>query len=652
MDVRRLKNEKHWWHGHPWRMIQTNLREVDMEQIDAEEYAQQLADFGATVVTLNTAGILASYDTKHPYHPKSEYLHGDSLAMLVEACHKKGIRVIARTDFSKVHYDLYEQHPEWAYRTAKGEIMNYNGDVQVCPNGDYQQTVMFEILHEALTSIPFDGVFCNMSGFLVTDYSGKYYGPCHCENCVRKFKKEYGLDVPLKDDFSDPVYLKYVEFKAKITAAHKAKMKALIKGISPELCQNNLDYIRSESNTEIGRAQWQYSASSNSRLAAGHDHDRPSDNASVDFVGFRYRDISVSPALMALRQWQNLANSGCCSMYIMGKLDNHPDISGFEPTRKVFAFHKQHEKMFVNLQSAAKVLVLRQGMWQRTDPEVAGWIRALTESHVPFDEMNLAELVDEKQLASYTTVVLGDLKGSHSTAATLLNGFVQNGGSILATGETTLECLGVEQVVQRRHDAMSAMFAVSPEEAMHFPHCANTPYIAPGSSILLVKPAASASAYLHMIDEHPFGPPERCYFTAKDVTDWPGILVNRYGKGKTVYAPFKLAGFYMTEGYRNSLNLLQDVMALADVQSIAPELTAQCEVTVGKSLDKTVIQLVNTSGCFANSYFEPIPLRDIRLRLDGYSVRRATALNGGSVTVKDGVLTLDVLQEYEAIVLE
>ena len=53
-----------WWTNYPWRMIQTNLRETDMEDINAEEYAKDLADFGATVVLLNAAGIIASYDTK------------------------------------------------------------------------------------------------------------------------------------------------------------------------------------------------------------------------------------------------------------------------------------------------------------------------------------------------------------------------------------------------------------------------------------------------------------------------------------------------------------------------------------------------------------------------------------------------------------
>ena len=103
---------KHWWEGYPWRMIQTNLRQIDMADINAKAYAKQLKDFGATVVTLNAAGIIASYQTKHPYQAQSEYLTGDSLRQIIDACHEEGIRVIARTDFSKVHYDLYEQHPE------------------------------------------------------------------------------------------------------------------------------------------------------------------------------------------------------------------------------------------------------------------------------------------------------------------------------------------------------------------------------------------------------------------------------------------------------------------------------------------------------------------------------------------------------------
>ena len=172
-------SEKHWWTNYPWRMIQTNLREIDMAEIDAETYAQQLADYGATVVTLNAAGIIASYQTKLEFQTQSPYLTGSSLREILDACHKRGIRVIARTDFSKLREDVFARHPDWAYRDKDGNIVNYNGNIQTCPSGGYQQEKSLEILHEVLTTHPFDGVFRNMSGFLVVDYSGVYHGPCH-----------------------------------------------------------------------------------------------------------------------------------------------------------------------------------------------------------------------------------------------------------------------------------------------------------------------------------------------------------------------------------------------------------------------------------------------------------------------------------------
>ena len=137
-----------WWKEEPWRLIQTNLREIDMQDLSAERYVADLKDFHATVVLLNAAGISAGYDTKLPYHSKNPYLTGDSLERIVELCHENGIRVIARADFSKVRRNVYEMHPEWAFRTEHGDVMEQNGFVQTCLCGDYQQKYAFEILEE------------------------------------------------------------------------------------------------------------------------------------------------------------------------------------------------------------------------------------------------------------------------------------------------------------------------------------------------------------------------------------------------------------------------------------------------------------------------------------------------------------------------
>ena len=657
-----MDQKKHWWDGYPWRMIQTNLREIDMEDINAEQYAQSLQDFGATVVSVNAAGIIASYETRLAFHTRSDFLHGDSLQAIIDACHKRGIRVIARTDFSKIRYALYEQHPEWAYRDKDGNIVNYNGDVQTCPNGGYQGDAIFTILREMLSSHTFDGVFCNMAGFLVMDYSGVYHGPCHCDSCRQKFRAAYGLEIPDKDDPRNPDYKKYMAFRNACTAEHRKRLIETVRSIDPEIAINGVDYIRTESNTDIGVVPWQFSASSNARLSAGSQRKRPADNASVDFMGFRYRDTSVSPALMELRQWQSLANAGSVSLFIMGRLDNHRDISGFAPTRKVFDFHKAHEDLLTHMTSAAEVLLVHRPMMARVDTAVGGWVKALTFCHIPFDEIRSGELTAEA-LQGKKVVILPGVPMMKPEMAALLDSFVEKGGQLIASGDTgfmqdrqMLQSLGISGVKERKKSCMSAVLLAQEKDAQAFPSCMEAPYIAFGSDLTVCDYVPEAEKYLSLIPEHPFGPPERCYYT--EISDTPGIIVCAYGKGHAVHIPWKIGEFYYSEGWQNTLNVFRDVLfRFCGLPEIAPGLSPMAELVLCKSNGKTVVQLINETGCFANHYFAPVPLRDIRLRLPGLTGKeKPVTLRGGRAVLSDEngspEVRLDELKDYEAIILE
>ncbi|MDF2675058.1 MAG: hypothetical protein K0R09_3327, partial [Clostridiales bacterium] len=226
---------ENWWENYPWRMIQTNLREIDMLDISADLYVQRLIEFNANVVMINAAGIIASYETDIPFHYQSKFLKGDSLKSIVDLCHQNGIRVIARTDFSKVRRKIYEQYPQWAYRTKEGKIVDYNGDVHVCINGDYQQKYAFEIIKELFEKIPFDGLYCNMGGFQTRDYSYNEYGVCHCNSCRKKFNEMFGLELPVSEDMRNPVYRKYKIFQEKCLSEHKNRFVSFMHSIDPNI---------------------------------------------------------------------------------------------------------------------------------------------------------------------------------------------------------------------------------------------------------------------------------------------------------------------------------------------------------------------------------------------------------------------------------
>ncbi len=644
---------KHWWQGYPWRMVQTNFREIDMDGINAEAFAQSLADFGATVVTLNAGGILASYESKLPYHTVSKYLTGSSLKEIVEACHAKGIRVIARMDFSKIPYAVYEQHPDWAFRTSDGGIVNQNGFVQTCQNSEYQQEKVMEILTELLTTHPFDGVYCNMSGFVATGYDGSIYGMCTCDRCMAGFKEATGMDAPEKMEMRDPIVIRYMGFQSKSSKKLRAKMAAAIKAISPEIAVDKVDYLRSESHTDIGVPIWVYSASSNARQTASTGI--VCDNASVDYMGFRYRESSVSPGVSVIRQWQNLANAGATSVYVIGRLDNHRDKSTFAAHKKVFQFHKEHESLLTDLRSAAEVLLVMKAQQSRSDPESYGWIRALTASHIPFDEVK-ASGITASTLSGKKVVILADSRDLQPAQCQILDAFVQNGGTLVSSGDsgvrgdvTSLKCLGVEKVLERKK-TVSTVFTLTDSDKQILERSAAAPVIASGPEIRVCQYASGVRQFLRTEPEPAYGPPEIAYPTTEIET--PGLTVNPFGLGKAIYLPWFCGSFYHNEGYSNTLNVMQDILfEICTLPEIAPKLHPSVELVMSKKEGKTIVSLINVSGYFGNSFFEAIPMTNIELHISG-SFKRVEALNGGLVTIENSTIHLDLLNDFEMIVLE
>ncbi len=648
----------HWWENYPWRMIQTNLREEDMEDLDARRFVEKLKAFDATVVMVNAAGIVASYETAVSDHTQSTHLHGDSLKTVIEECHKAGIRVIARTDFSKVRRPVLDRHPDWAYRDAKGELFDCNGDIQVCPNSTYHNEVVYDILREVLTELPFDGIFFNMSGAFVTGYDGTLYGPCMCERCKSLYKEQTGQDAPT-GGLRDPGFMRYMGFQSKRIAANKMKQYRFIKAISPEIAVNGYDYIRTECNTDMDRPAWVYGSSMNARTGG---RGRLVDNACVDFIASRYRDTSVSPALVELRLWQSLANGGGLSHYIMGCLDNHRDISCFDAVKKVFAFHREHEDMYAGLASAAETLVVQKDGMGRDDPEVYGWIHALTQSHIPFDECKLREL-NEGTLEGKKIVILGDVPNMNAEQAALLDAFAEKSGTVLATGgagidprtrTVLLKCLGITALGEHKKGLMSSVLEVTEEDGAVFTRSAASPMIAMGGEFRVASFAEGTRTYLRLVPEHPYGPPERCY--PVPASEQPGVTVHSYGAGQGIYVPALLGGFYYRQGWQNTLNVMQDILfGLCGLPELAPGLSPMVELTVAQKDGLTLVQLVNESGCFAGHYFPPVTMGDIRLRLPGLAGKTARTLNGGHVECReeDGCLAveLDVLKDYEAVLI-
>ena len=188
-----------WWHE-PLRVIQYNLQVKDTPGMDPEKMARDAQEMHANELVINVGGIYAWYKTEIPFHHVNEYLTDacDILDELITASHKRGIRLIARFDFSKTHDYVSQIHPEWFIRNPDGTRCAYGTErpgnwsilYSTCINAGYRNDeVAVPVLREAVSKYGFDGVFFNAPN----------YEYCTCEACKAKYRSLYGKELPVKD---------------------------------------------------------------------------------------------------------------------------------------------------------------------------------------------------------------------------------------------------------------------------------------------------------------------------------------------------------------------------------------------------------------------------------------------------------------------
>ena len=464
-----------WWQGYPWRLIQTNLREIDMLDISAEQVVRDMQAFDANILMINAAGIIASYPTDLPFHFQSPYLQGDSLAEIIDACHAADIRVFARTDFSKVRRPIYEANPEWAYVSPSGEIVDYNGDVACCLNGGFQQVYMFKILEELLSTHDFDGIFFNMGGYQTSDYSGNYYGPCQCANCRRLFFEMFGLDLPVVEDMDDPVFRKYhglQEPHARMPTAKKSTTSCMNAGpISASPTSKMTEgFVRQENNTAIKRAAAPLAVQRFRQHQVGH---RQLPRQSLQQHHRRLHRLSLPPRGRLAPPAEAAPGPGAGQRRRTRLLPHRP---AGQPRGSLGLCAGQGDVRLPRRQRGELSRADFQGQHRAAQRPVAnqdefrGWFRFLIEGHFLFDTLMESAALD-LPWDRYDAVILPDFQPVSDALARKLDDFVAAGGTLIASGRSSfrdenfepralpaLTCLGMTELRLIRQDMTSSYF--------------------------------------------------------------------------------------------------------------------------------------------------------------------------------------------------
>ena len=440
-----------WWHS-PQRIVQTNLRLTDAS-LDPEKVASDLADFGATAMLFNVGGIYGWYPSNLPLQALNPRLDRDLLGEMIAAAHRHRIKFIGRYDLSKGTRIAYDAHPGWFCVNSKGEPFEYNGTYQACVNGDWYQEQAPKLLEETVGRYEIDGLFFNMFGYLVTDYSFRHYGLCHCENCKRNFREfSGGHDLPAATDNADPVYRTYLKFQDVTSKALQDRIYDVVKAIRPTVGISNMgrksDFFRGELNRRVDRPrpEWWHQGGEQARnyRSIGRNRIRHS-SALTHFIDFPWRYSGETGAAQTLRLAQQLANGADPHYYVMGPLVPQDDRKALPAVRAVFAHHEKHEALYRDLDSAARIGLYVSNKSRRFDPRggkaplkaFRGAYRALVESGLAFDLVNEDRATDgdfaETHLR-YGTIILAGASCLSDVETHYLDAYVAAGGTLLAIG--------------------------------------------------------------------------------------------------------------------------------------------------------------------------------------------------------------------------
>jgi hypothetical protein len=368
------------------------------------------------------------------------------------------------------------------------------------------------------------------------------------------------------------------------------------------------------------------------------------------------------------------------------------DMRWFPVFEEVFKWHHANEDYFRNEASLARVGMVysQQSAWFYGGTEAAakmqepefGFYHALVEARVPF-EMVHDRLLDRDHVEQFHTLIFPNIAALSDEQCKQISDFVERGGSIIATYETSLYD---EWGVPRKDFGLASLFGASyagkkegpmqnsylklekdPSTGQHHPLVAgfeDAGRIIDTIRRVRVTPIEEGQySPLIIIPTYPDLPMEEC-FPPKETIHDPGVFVRQVGKGRVIYFPGDLdRTFWDVMDYDHAM-LLRNAVAWASNEP-APLLVEGkgiLDVAIWKQKNSMTVHLVNLTNpmMMKGPLREVIPLSSqvVSVRVpDGHRVMKARLLVAGTDVPfheKDGAIVVEVpsIDIHEVVALD
>ena len=626
------------------------------------------------VAMVKQAGVEASmvYATCHNgncYYPTEVgHMHAnlkgrDIFGETVNLLRREGIVPVAYYT-SVFHNHSAKTHPDWRLTHVNGS--QHSGRYWwSCPNNDEYRAFVLAQVGEVI-AYDVDGIFNDMTF---------WPGICVCPSCRTKYLAETGQEIPRTIDWRSEEWIRFQRFRERSMAAFAQQITASIRSRKDMTVTHQTSTIMHgwmQAYT-LGIAEacdytsgdfygGKYQHIIGSKVLAAASRNQPYEFMTSRCVNLRDHTSMKSEAELTAEAATTLANAGAFFFIDAINPDGTLEREVYERlgavTGKLRPFTqtvKRHQPVIAAdtafyyssaayVDENANTDIMSPGGGKPAVDEMHGTSIVLTRSHIPFRAVTSAT----EDYSGLNTMIMNNVMYTTQAENERLRTFVTNGGTLIATGMTSLyEPDGTSTGDFGLADVFGVSYAGAKAKRFHYlSFSARRWLVSSHAGAPLVK--ADGARVLAQIVEPLFDPDAEQYASIHSnppgvATAYAGLTVHAFGKGTCVYLSSPVLSLQQDAQQTFGAWLFREYSPSGIVlDTNAPPCV---EITVNRSTTANayLIGFVNYQRELPN-----VPVRDITvtLRLPGVSTPTACTRVSDAmpmdVELRDGALVLEV----------
>jgi len=686
-----------YWYHKPMRILQTVMRQTDAADYNVDSLINYMKLVSANTLVVNGGGVVDFFQNTLPMAKVNPYIGDrDLLAEIVEGCHRANIKVIARVDFRGVEKARYDLHPDWFAKDEKGQpvILNYTTPPLYAPcyNSQYRNEHAVEYISHIMEKYKLDGIWHN---------SVNFHHTCYCDRCQADYKTSKQKEIPLKAR-SVRDWEEYYHWNEGVAARQLTKMRNTVKkfGNDKSYAAEVFDMYKIEQQKHTGISL--YSAAEyfdffvivafvadNTARVEYKDIWYPA--AIIKFLkslephkapvilfggnGTEHRYIYDPPLDSRLWLWEAAASAGgFWNCYFNGYYPaGAPDKRNAYLAADAYQYLQKNESFLQDLQPVTDIGIFYSkpsGELVGDDAftgSMRGLQRLMAENHYQYGFIS-DKLISPDALKAFKILFLPNTAALSTAHLNMIKDWVYQGGKLISSFQTSLydehgqarsdfglgEVFGVTtlgdivntemdcyQKIIRRNDLVRGM--------------EKTDLLHNGGRTLLTRTlpgAEEVTGYLPKINNQP---PENA-FPATWETSHPILVLNRYGKGESIYFANEIERLNGTIGHPDYDQLLTNAVSFLNGKSIHLKSNAPASVHIylnqsAKHPKTYQLSLVNTSSSSQRPFRDLIPVNDLQVFLPFpvTSVENLPGAGNDALKWKNNMITIPHLREFSAL---